>query len=61
MNGYICFYDKKKIEVRAATSYAAQCEAAKQLKVPEKKRHLVTPILCERADGSVVEHSPAEF
>lgn len=31
MNGYICYYKNKKIEVYANTSYAAQQEAAKKL------------------------------
>lgn len=61
MNGYLCFYDGKKVEVWATTSYAAQQQAARLLKVPKKKIYLVTPVLCERADGSVVAHSPAEF
>ena len=61
MNGYVCFYNDKRIEVKAATSYAAQQEAARLLKVPVKKQYLITPVLAERADGSVVTHSTAEF
>ena len=61
MNGYICFYNGKRVEVRAPTQYAAQQEAARLLKVPAKKQYLITPVLAERADGSVVTHSTAEF
>lgn len=44
---YIAFYGSKKIEVYAASSYAAQQEAAKQLKVPEKKRYQITVKLAD--------------
>ena len=60
MNGYKAFFNGKSIEVRAETSYKAQCEAAKVLKVSDKKRYQITVVLCERADGSTVEHSAAE-
>ena len=33
MNGYICFYKNKKVEVMADSSYEAQQKAAKHLKV----------------------------
>ena len=44
---YIAFYGSKKIEIHATSSYAAQQEAAKQLKVPEKKRHQITVKLAD--------------
>jgi hypothetical protein len=57
MNGYICFYNRQRIEVHAQTSYKAQCEAARLLKVPVKKQHLISVTLCERVDGTQVVHS----
>lgn len=56
MNGYICFYRGKKLEVHAETSYAAQEQAA--LKFKAKKSWEVTVVLAERADGSEVTHTP---
>lgn len=44
---YIAFYNNKKIEVHATSSYIAQQEAAKQLKVPEKKRYQVKVMLAD--------------
>jgi len=55
--GYICTYGAQSIEVYASTSYEAQTKAANALKVPAKKRYLVNPHLCERADGSEVLQS----
>ncbi len=46
MNGYICFYKNKKIEVWAETSYKAQLEAAKQFKA--KKSFDVVVCLAEK-------------
>lgn len=58
-NGYIAYYRNKQIEIWAPTSYAAQEKAAKQFKA--RKSYEVTVVLCERADGSQVTHSTAEF
>lgn len=48
MNGYLCFYSGKKIEVRAETSYAAQKEAARILRVKPNKEYMITVVLCEK-------------
>ncbi len=61
MNGYKAFYNGKEIEVQADSSYHAQLTAMVVLKVPPKKRHMITVVLCERADGSQVVHSPTEL
>jgi hypothetical protein len=58
MNGYICFYKGKRIEVYAETSYVAQQKAAQLLKA--KRSWDVTVCLAER-DGGVVEHDGAEL
>ena len=54
MNGYKAFYKGKTLDVYALTSYAAQCEAAKQFKA--RKSYEVTVMLCEK-DGVQVTHS----
>ena len=60
MNGYICFYKGKRLEIRAATQYAAIQEVARLLKVPSKKEYQISATLAERADGTEVVHT-ADF
>ena len=59
MNGYKAFYRGRSIEVHAETSYKAQIAAAMKFKA--RHTHEVAVVLCERADGSVVAHTCAEF
>ena len=54
MNGYVCFYKGKRVEVYAETSYAAQQKAATMLKA--KRAYEVTVVLAEK-NGEVVVHS----
>ena len=54
LNGYICFYRGKRIEVRAATLLAARDKAAAQFKA--RKAYEVTAVLAETADGNTVVH-----
>ena len=58
MNGYICFWKNKRIEVYAETTYAAQKEAAKILKV--KRSYEITVVLAEKG-GEQVIHSTSEL
>lgn len=58
MNGYVCFYKGKRVEVYADTSYEAQQKAAIQFKA--KKTYEVTVVLAEKAGVEVV-HSPASL
>lgn len=58
MNGYICYYKNKKVEVYANTSYAAQQEAAKKLGA--KKTYQVTVVLAE-LNGEPVVYNGTEF
>jgi hypothetical protein len=58
MNGYICTYKSKRIEIQADTSYKAQCKAASELGVSDKKRYMISVTLCELSDGKQVEHTP---
>jgi len=53
MNGYICFYRGRKIEVLADTSLQAQTKAAAQFKA--RKAYEVTVVLAEK-DGEQVTH-----
>jgi len=52
MNGYVCFYKGKRVEVYADTSYAAQQKAAAMLKV--KKSYEVTVMLAEKSGQQVI-------
>lgn len=56
--GYVAFYNRKRIEIRAASLYAAKVEACKQFKVRKSQEHMVTVALAERPDGSTVVHTP---
>jgi len=58
MNGYIALHKGRKIEVYAETSYLAQQEAARILKVKPSKAYEVTVVLCEK-QGEQVAHSTA--
>ena len=57
LNGYVCFYNRKRIEVYAKSSYAAQMEARDILKVPASKAYLINVVLAEK-DGQAVTHLP---
>lgn len=59
-NGYICFYNGKKIEVTAQTSYSAQQIAARKMNVPAKKVHMISVKLAEK-DGKPVTHSTSDI
>jgi hypothetical protein len=54
MNGYVCFYKGKRLEVYAETTLKAQKEAAKQFKA--KKHYDITVMLAEK-DGKEVVHT----
>ena len=60
MNGYVCFYNRQRIEVYAATMLDAHKAVAAKLKVPAKKQYLISVNLCERANGERVIHT-ADF
>jgi hypothetical protein len=58
MNGYVCFYKGKRVEVYAETIYAAQQKAATLLRA--KRSYEVSVHLAEK-DGEVVEHHGGEL
>lgn len=57
MNGYVCFYKGKRVEVYADSSYVAQQKAATMLKA--KRAYEVVVVLAEKG-GETVVHSTAE-
>ena len=59
MNGYVCFYKDKRVEVYANTSYQAQQKAAQALKVRDSQAYNITVILAEK-DGETVTHIPLD-
>ena len=59
MNGYVCFYNGKRIEVYAADLYAAKKDAVQQLKVPMSKWNLVSIVLAEKNGAPVVQEGAA--
>lgn len=56
MFGFVCFYNSKRIEVYAASMYAAKLQAIEQFKAPKSKQHMVSVVLAERPNGSEVTH-----
>lgn len=60
MNGYICFYNGKRIEVYANTTLEARDKCAALLKVPTKKQYMIEAVLAEK-NGETVTHDPAEL
>ncbi len=51
MNGYVCFYKGKRLEVYADTSLQAQDKAAKEFKA--RKSYDVTVVLAEKDEEQV--------
>ena len=47
MNGYKAFFERKQIEVFADSLYAAKIKAVITLRVPPKREHMVSVVLCE--------------
>jgi hypothetical protein len=60
MNGYLCFYNQKSIEVYAISSYEAQQKAVAIFKVNAKNSYKVSVHLCERDNKQEVIHT-ADF
>lgn len=58
MNGYVCFFKGKRIEVYANTSYDAQKKAAEIFRA--KKSYEVTVVIAEK-DGAPIIHSTSSI
>ena len=54
MNGYVCFYRGKRVEVTATSSYAAQQAAATLLRVKSRNQHEIAVVLAEKSGEPVV-------
>ena len=59
MNGYVCFYSGKRIEIYADTLYQAKEKAVLEFKAPKSKRHMVSVMLAEK-NGQELIHT-ADF
>jgi hypothetical protein len=57
MNGYLAFYNGRKHEVQADSLWTAKQAARLYFNPPRSKAHMISVVLCERADGSTVTHS----
>jgi len=58
MNGYVCLYEGRRVEVRAETPYAAKQQAILELQAGVRKKvqgHMVSIMLAE-VDGRQVTH-----
>jgi len=60
LNGYVCFYNRQRVEVYAASSFGAKLKAECIFKAPRSKRNMISVVLAEKA-GEVVEQSPASL
>lgn len=60
MNGYICFFNGRRVEVYAATSYEAQKKAAQEMRVKPNKQYQITVCLAER-EGQSVSMAPSQL
>lgn len=58
-NGYIAFYNNKRIELYAPSLYAAKLKAIEQFKAPKSKQHMVSVVLAEK-NGEEVTHTPVD-
>jgi hypothetical protein len=61
MNGYVCFWNRQRVEVRAESSYEAQQKALPLFQKNTRKKvkgYDVTVMLAEK-DGKQVTHTPS--
>lgn len=57
MNGYICFFNGRKVEVYADTVMEAKELAIGHFKPRRSQRHMISIVLAEK-DGEPVTYSP---
>lgn len=55
LNGYVCIYNGRQIEVYAPSLYEAKQEAVRQFRPPKSKQHRVSAHLAEK-NGEPVVH-----
>ncbi len=54
MNGYVAFYNGRRIEIYADNLYAAKLKAIEAFKAPLRKQHMVSVVLAEKNGESVI-------
>lgn len=54
MNGYIFFYNNKRVELYAESLYDAKLKAVAHFKPPKSKQHMVHGALAEINDKPIV-------
>jgi hypothetical protein len=59
MNGYIFFYNGKRVELYADSLYDAKLKAVEHFKPPKSKQHMVHGALAE-IDGKPVVHTAVD-
>ena len=55
MNGYVCFFGSRSVEVFADTSYQAQKKAIEIFKVSQKNSYKVSVLLAEKNNNQIVQ------
>lgn len=63
MNGYVCIWNGKRLELYAESAYAAQQMAQKAFQSDTRKKVKswdISVVLCE-LDGQIVTHNGAEL
>jgi len=60
-SGYVCFYGDKQVGIYAAGLYPAKKAAIEHFKVRKNQEPMISVMLAERSDGSVVSQSTAQF
>lgn len=58
--GYIAMHNRRRTEIYASSLSAARDIAAARFKVPAKKRHEITCMIAEHADGSPYVHTAVD-
>jgi hypothetical protein len=59
MNGYICLFNGKRLEVYAATLLEAKKKAVAYFRPSKRQAHMVTCVLAEK-NGEQVTHTPCD-
>lgn len=57
--GYVCFYNGKRIELYADSTYDAKLQAVAKFKAPKSKQHMVSVMLAE-VNGNDITHTASE-
>ena len=60
MNGYVCFYNGKRIELIADSLWEAKQKAINQFKVRKSQEHMVSVVLAEK-DGDPILQTGASL